>query len=99
MNYEKLDTALVTALNDVQDLEERSLAVFIHIEAVSDPAATAVLESLGVSGVTSGQDVFTATLSPNAISQLSEQPWVQYLKLSQKLRLVNRNRGIDSLGA
>jgi hypothetical protein len=98
MNYEKLDTALATALNDLQDLEEPSLAVFIHTEAVSDPAATAVLKNLGVGSVTDGKDVFTATLSPNAISQLSEQPWVQYLKLSQKLRLVNRSRGIDSLG-
>ncbi|MBE9036503.1 hypothetical protein [aff. Roholtiella sp. LEGE 12411] len=92
MNYEKLDTALATALNNVQDAEEQSLTVFIHTESITDPAATAILESLGVGGVTNGQDVFTATLSPNAISQLSEQPWVQYLTLSQKLRLVKRRR-------
>jgi type V secretory pathway adhesin AidA len=97
MNYEKLDTALATALNNVHDSEEKSLTVFIHTESIADPAATAVLESLGVSGVTNGQDVFSATLSPNAISQLSEQPWVQYLTLSQKLRLIKR-RDIGSLG-
>lgn len=97
MNYEKLDTALATALNNVQNSEEQSLTVFIHTESITDPAATAVLENLGVSGVTNGQDVFTATLSPNAISQLSEQPWVQYLTLSQKLRLIKK-RDIGSLG-
>lgn len=90
MNYQKLDAALATALNDVQNPEEPSLAVFIHTEPSLGSAATAVLDSLGVSGVSSGKDIFTATLSPNAISQLSEQPWVKYLKRSQQLGLVNR---------
>ncbi|MBN3899387.1 MAG: hypothetical protein HWQ41_30205 [Nostoc sp. NOS(2021)] len=98
MNYQKLDAALATALNDLQDSEEPSLAVFIHTEAILDSAATAVLASLGVSGVTSGKDVFTATLSANAISHLSEQPWVKYLKRSQQLRLVNKRIGTGRLG-
>jgi hypothetical protein len=88
MNYQKLDAALATALNDVQDSQETSLAVFIHTEPILDSAAIAILESLGVSGVTTGKDIFTATLSPNAILQLSEQPWVKYLKRSQLLRLL-----------
>lgn len=90
MNYQKLDAALATALNDVKDPEESSLGVFIHTEPILDSAAIAVLESLGVSGVNSGKDIFTATLSPNAISHLSEQSWVKYLKRSQQLRLVNK---------
>ena len=98
MNYQKLDAALATALNDVQNLEEPSLAVFIHTESVLDSAATAVLESFGVSGVSSGKDIFTATLSPNAISQLSEEPWVKDLKRSQQLRLVNRRLNIGKFG-
>ncbi|MHC5743543.1 MAG: hypothetical protein ACYTXT_16790 [Nostoc sp.] len=96
MNYQKLDAALATALNDVQNLEEPSLAVFIHTESVLDSAATAVLESFGVSGVSSGKDIFTATLSPNAISQLSEEPWVKYLKRSQQLRLLNQRKNLGS---
>ncbi len=88
MNYQKLDAALTTALNDLQDPEETSLVVFIHTEPVLNSAATAILESLGVSGVTTDKDIFTATLSPNAISLLSEQSWVKYLKRSQTLRLV-----------
>ncbi|MDZ8109162.1 MAG: hypothetical protein RM338_26540 [Nostoc sp. DedQUE12a] len=98
MNYQKLDAALATALNDVQDSEKPSLGVFIHTEPTLDSNATAVLENFGVSGVTSGKDIFTATLSPNAISQLSEQPWVKYLKRSQQLHLVNRRIGIGKLG-
>ncbi|MFH7024669.1 MAG: hypothetical protein ACHBN1_04520 [Heteroscytonema crispum UTEX LB 1556] len=90
MNYQKLDAPLAMGLNDVEDSLEPSLVVFIHTKTPPDSAAIDFLESLGVSGVTSDRNVFTATLSPNAISQLSEQPWVQYLKLSQKLRLVNR---------
>ncbi|HBB35906.1 MAG TPA: hypothetical protein DDZ80_15110 [Cyanobacteria bacterium UBA8803] len=85
MNYQKLDTALTMALNEVQEPEERRLIVFIHTHSVPDATATAFLESLGVS-VTTGKDVFAATLSPHAISQLSEQPWVKYLRLSQQLR-------------
>ena len=96
MNYQKLDAALTTALNDVQNVEEPSLAIFIHTEPILDSAATAVLESLGVSGVSSGKDIFTATLSPNAISQLSEQPWVMSLKRSQQLRLVNQKKSLGS---
>jgi hypothetical protein len=98
VNYQKLDAALATALNDVKDSEESSLAVFIHTEPILNPAATAILESLGVSGVSSGKDIFTATLSPNAISQLSEQPWVMSLKRSQQLSLVNRKINIGKLG-
>ncbi len=98
MNYQKLDATLATALNDVQNVEEPSLAVFIHTEPILSPAATAVLESLGVNGVSSGKDIFTATLSPNAISQLSEQTWVKYLKRSQQLHLVNRRITTGKLG-
>ncbi|MEH2077579.1 MAG: hypothetical protein V7K57_24805 [Nostoc sp.] len=98
MNYQKLDAALATALSDVQNSEESSLGVFIHTEPILNSAATAVLESLGVSDITSGKDIFTATLSPNAISQLSDQSWVKYLKRSQQLRLVNKRINIGKLG-
>ncbi|MBW4559838.1 MAG: hypothetical protein KME32_01565 [Mojavia pulchra JT2-VF2] len=97
MNYQKLDAALAMALNNVQDPEVSSLVVFIHTEPVSG-SAIAVLENLGVDGVAPGKDVFTATLSANGISQLSEEPWVQFLKLSQKLHLVNRMRTPGRLG-
>ncbi|MDZ8227968.1 MULTISPECIES: hypothetical protein [unclassified Nostoc] len=98
MNYQKLDAALATAVNDVQNSEKPSLTVFIHTEPILNSAATAVLESLGVSGVSNGKDIFTATLSAKAISQLSEQPWVKYLKRSQQLGLVNKRIPKGKLG-
>lgn len=98
MNYQKLDAALATALNDVPDPETPSLTVFIHTEPILDADATAILENLNVAGVTPGKDTFSATLSANAIAQLSAQPWVQHLKLSQKLHLVNTRLNFRKLG-
>jgi hypothetical protein len=89
MNFTKLDTSLILALKQIQDPSKPDLIVFIHTESVLESEAIAYAESLGVSGIAPGKDVYTATLSPNAISQLSEQPWVKYLKLSGKLRLVS----------
>ncbi|MDJ0733042.1 MAG: hypothetical protein QNJ47_02985 [Nostocaceae cyanobacterium] len=92
MNYRKLDASLAIALKDVQDPEEQSLVVFIHTQPDLDPDAIAVLSGLGIRGVTVNKHVFTATLSANAISQLSEQSWVKYVKLSHKLRLMNHTQ-------
>ena len=90
MNYQKLDAGLAIALNEVENPNEPSLVVFVHTNAPLDADKIAFLESSGITGVTEGKDIFTATLSVNAISELSQQVWVQYLKLSQKLRLINR---------
>ena len=91
MNYQKLDAGLALALNDVDNPQEPSLNVFIQTQPDANSTdAPAILENLGVADVVPGKDIFTATLSPNAISQLSEQPWVQSIKLSQKMRLLNR---------
>ena len=90
MDYRKLDATLAVALNDVEDTEEQNLVVFIHTQPDLHPDAIALLEDIGVHGVIPGKNVFTATLSANAISQLSEQSWVKYVKLSQKMRLVNQ---------
>ncbi|MEB3218677.1 MAG: hypothetical protein VKN72_20920 [Nostocales cyanobacterium 94392] len=89
MNFTKLDTALILALKKIKDPSEYCLVVFIHTQPVLDSAATAMLTSFGVNGITAQRDVYTATLSLNAVSELSEQPWVQYLRLSQELRLVS----------
>ncbi len=98
MNYKKLDAALAMALNQVQDPDQRSLVVFIHTQPLADNSnATAILENLGISGIAGNKEVFSATLSVNEIAKLSEQSWVQYLKLSQKLRLVDRHLGSKSI--
>ncbi|MUG98896.1 hypothetical protein F7734_44030 [Scytonema sp. UIC 10036] len=91
MDYRKLDNALTMALKEVEDPQKQSFNVFIHTNrAIEVAGASDMLENLGVPNVAPGKDVFTAELSPNAISRLSEQSWVQYIKLSQNLNLLNQ---------
>jgi len=88
MDYQKLDAALAAALDEVGDPEERALSVFIHTaHAPADTEAT-FLEDIGVGGVTNERQVFTATLSARAVAELSDQPWLQYMKLSRRLRIL-----------
>jgi hypothetical protein len=89
MDYHKIDAALAAALDEVPDPEERSLAVFIHTTHTPGQAEAAFLERLGVRGISGTRHVFTATLSPSAIAELSEQPWLRYLRLSRQMRLLD----------
>ena len=89
MDYAKLDAALATALSKVRDSEARGLVVFIHTVDVPGTVEEAWLEKLGISNSNmSGKQIFTATLSAQEIAELSDQPWVQHIRLSQKLRLL-----------
>ncbi|MGJ5673702.1 MAG: hypothetical protein ACR9NN_08865 [Nostochopsis sp.] len=98
MNYKKLDAALAMTLNQVQDPDERSLVVFIHTQPEVDTSnAATILKNLDLSKIAEAKTVFSATLSLNEIAKLSEQSWVQYLKLSQKLRLVDGQLGLKSI--
>lgn len=87
MDYRKIDAALAAALDGVQDPDERALVVFIHTMNAPDPSAATFLKELGVRGIGGQRRVFTATLSPRAIAELSEQPWLRFMRLSQRLRL------------
>ncbi|WP_224311874.1 hypothetical protein [Trichormus variabilis] len=82
MDYQKLDAALTMALNESP---EGSLEIFIHTHTHLDAGATAVLKSLGINCVKANQEIFTATVSPDQISQLSAQPWVKFLRQSATL--------------
>ncbi len=88
MDYRKIDAVLAAALEEMENPEERALPVFIHTARAVDNTATSFLREIGVKGVMEGKKIFTATLSPRAVEELSKQPWVQYVKLSQKLRMV-----------
>lgn len=88
MDYQKVDAALAAAMAELQDAEEPALSVFIHTAYAPRGAEVAFLEDLGVSGVTGTRQVFTATLSPRAVAELSEQPWLRYMRLSRRLRLM-----------
>lgn len=87
MNYQKLDAALASAIARVENPEERNLVVFVQAEPVPDAQKADFLEHLGVSGASSERDIFTATLSAREVGELSEQRWVQSIRLSQKLHL------------
>lgn len=88
MDYGKLDAALAAALEEIQDPEQRALEVFVATTGAPGAAETDFLQGLGVSGAATGRQVFTARLSARAVAELSEQPWVRSLKLSQKLRAI-----------
>jgi hypothetical protein len=89
MNYRKLDAKLTAALDEMENPEEPKLLVFIHIAPTSDSSATTFLEEIGVKVASTRQQIFTAKISPREVKELSEQPWVRYVKLSQPLRMLN----------
>jgi hypothetical protein len=86
VNYRKLDAALATALGEAHAPDEPAFIVFVHAEHPPGPEEKAVLERHGVSVGTGGRSIFTATLSPRSIDELTEQPWVRSLRLSSRLR-------------
>ena len=89
MNYQKVDATLAAALDEIKNAEEPTLAVFIYTARSRDETATIFLNGLGVRVYSTHQEIFTATVSPHTVKELSQQPWVRYVKLSQKLNLRN----------
>ena len=65
------------------------LAVYIYTAKSRDATATIFLNGIGVRVYSKNQDTFTATVSPHTVKELSQQPWVRYVKLYQKLHLLN----------
>ncbi len=93
MNYRKLDTRLAAALDEMQNdgnkvSEEPALSVFIHMAQTPDPTAADFLKEIGVKLTSTRQQIVTAKVSPRAVEELSKQPWVRLVKLSQKLRML-----------
>jgi hypothetical protein len=87
VDYEKLDADLHAELSGVAaDSNAAPLPIFIKTDHPPDADQQSFLKQLGVTGEVSGRDLFTATLSHEAIAELSCQPWVRYLKLSRTLR-------------
>lgn len=82
MRQEKLDPALQIA---IQQPSARHL-VFLQTAANLSDAAREHLVGLNVRAVTPSGGLYTARLLREEIDALSEQDWVQYLRLSQMLR-------------
>jgi hypothetical protein len=85
MDYQKLDAPLASALTDQQEAEDQTWEVFIHTQHVPSASEEAHLRRLGVAGDIQNT-IVTARLSKQAIDELTNQPWIRVLKLSQKLR-------------
>ncbi len=89
MNYHKVDATLAVALDEIKSAEEPLLSVFIYTAKSRDETATTFLNGIGVRVYSKNQEIFTATVSPQTVKKLSQQPWVRYVKLSQKLHMLN----------
>jgi len=86
MNYQKLDPSLSAIVSELPQSEEPNLHVSVRTLAPPDPEQQRELERLGVYGVSSRGRIFSAQLSLEAVSKLSEKPWVRLLSLAQEMR-------------
>jgi hypothetical protein len=85
MDYGKLDAALASALLSSAGRTTEPLTVSVRTTAPPDGEQRKLLSQLGVFGVESPISVFSAHLTPDAVDQLSRQPWVRLLSLSRRL--------------
>jgi len=86
MNYAKLDAALSAALSEQPVSDKPCLQVSVRTVAPPDADQQREMEQLGVRGVSPKGKIFSAELSPRAVSQLSEKPWVRLLSLARQMK-------------
>lgn len=87
MNYRKIDASLASALRNTEGQEEEAaFSVFVRTNEDAGSEAAATLGDMGVRNPGSGPKVYSADLSPRAVAELSEKPWVKSLTLSRTLR-------------
>lgn len=91
MNYQKMDTALLIALERAQ--EQDALTVFIQTVHPLEQVEANYLHQLAVTGDHEGKQILTATLTSDAVKQLSDQVWVRSLTLSQPLKPLTTDLG------
>ena len=84
MNYQKIDASLSAVLSEQTASDEPDLVVFVRTQTPPDVRQQQEMKQLGVQGVSPSKKVFTAQLSRQAVSELSEKPWVRLLSLSQQ---------------
>jgi hypothetical protein len=88
-NYSRLDAALAQACDETP-ADDRALTVFIHTLEPPTAEQSQRLANLGVNLPASPRRILTATLSPVQVAALSNEPWVKYLKLSQRLKMAEK---------
>lgn len=87
-DHAKLDAALASALEDLPGPEARVLPVFVEVTGDLPEAGRSMLNELGMGEPTG--NLATGTLSARQVGELSDQPWVRYLRLSGRLRLLGQ---------
>jgi hypothetical protein len=92
MNYRKMDAALITAVDEAEDREACSLEVFVHLDHIPDEEEKRILSGLGIRPEAAGRTIITASLSADDVAELTDQPWIRQIRLSQRLRFVSPER-------
>lgn len=86
MNYQKISASLSEALSGQPLTDEPDLIVFVRTLIPPDDEQIEELKRLGVKGASASENVFVARISPRAVSELSDKPWIRLISLSQKLK-------------
>ena len=82
MTWQKLDAALASALEEIQDVERSQFDITIQTSRTPGPCEREYLETLGVPNTSSGT-IFAAKVSASDIYALSDKPWVRALRLAR----------------
>ncbi|HTH20714.1 MAG TPA: hypothetical protein VL854_00730 [Nitrososphaeraceae archaeon] len=85
MNYNKVDAALAAALKS-EETDKNFIPVFVGVNKGLGQNEKEYLQKLGLIFNKDIPEIITATISQQAISELSDQSWVRYLKLSTRLK-------------
>ena len=86
MIWQKVDSALASALEDTQDMNASQFDVLIQTSKIPGPSEREYLDKLGVPRNSQGP-IFTARVSAKDIHTLSDESWVRAVRLSRKLQV------------
>lgn len=84
-----------TALAEVVNAEARDLTVFIHTAGTPTQDQVTFLRQYGVDDASADRQIFTATLSARVVQELTQQPWIRYIRLASQLRPVGEAPGLS----
>ena len=85
MNYNKVDAALAAALKS-EETDKNFIPVFVGVNKGLGQNEKEYLQKSGLIFNKDIPEIITATISQEAISELSDQSWVRYVKLSTRLK-------------
>lgn len=86
MDWQKLDASLALVMSEQRD---SPVFVFIRFNLPLDEQAVEILNKAGLPQTTALlKEIITATVSRQAIEDLSDQPFVRNMSLAKKLRLL-----------